>query len=51
MFRDPFYAINFIKPYKMCYIEDFIMKSIKEKINSKEVYKSMIYNKGREDLK
>ena len=38
------------KPYKMCYIV-FIMKSIKENINSKEVYKSIIYTKGREDVK
>ena len=49
-FRDPFYAIKHIKPYKMCYIEDFIMKTIKENINSKEFNKLMIYTRGREDF-
>ncbi len=35
----------------MCYIEDFIMKTIKENINSKEFNKLMIYTRGREDLR
>ena len=29
----------------------FIMKTIKENINSKELKKLMIYTRGREDLK
>jgi hypothetical protein len=39
------------KPYKMFYIAFFIMKTIKENINSKEVKKLMIYTRGRENLR
>ncbi len=35
----------------MCYIGGFIMKTIKENINSKEFKKLMIYIRGREDLR
>ncbi len=41
---------SYLKPYKMFYIGGFIMKTIKENINSKEFKKLMIYTRGREDL-
>ncbi len=50
-FRDPFYVAKYIKPYKMCYIGGFIMKTIKENINSRAFKKLMIYTRGREDLR
>ena len=50
-FRDPFFVTSHRKPYKMCYIEDFIMKSIKKNINAKEFDKLMIYTRGREGLR
>ncbi len=34
-YRDPFFETSHRKPYKMFYIKGFIMKTIKEKINSK----------------
>jgi len=37
------YVISHGKPYKMFYVEGFIMKTIKENINSKELKKLMIY--------
>ena len=40
--RDPYYVTKYRKPYKMCYIGGFIMKTIKENINSKEYNKLML---------
>jgi len=50
-FRDTFYVTKYIKPYKIVYIGGFIMKTIKENINSKEFNKLMIYTRGRECLR
>jgi len=38
-FKGHKYVTSYRKPYKMCYIGSFIMKTIKEKINSKEFKK------------